>query len=475
MTSGPIARTLILFALPTLASNVLQSLNGSVNAVLVGRFLGEAALAATANANNIMFLIFAAIFGFGMAATVMVGQAAGRRDMDAARRAFGGAVGFCAIIGIIMAGVGWWASPAILRALATPDSAFPLALTYLRVMCVAIPSSVLSVMIAMGLRGTGDAVTPLRFMMLSVGLDLALNPVLILGLGPIPAMGIAGSALSTALAGTISLIGLIGWIYARDLPLRLRGAELAYLRPRWRELRFIIMRGMPMGAQMLIISGAGLIMAGLVNRHGLLTAAAFGATLQLWAYIQMPALAIGAAVTAMASQNIGANLWHRVGRITRAGVFANVGMTGLLIALLLAFDRPVLALFLGGDSPAIGIARHMQFIASWSFLLFGATMVLFGTMRANGAVYEPLIILALSLYPVRLGFYAVMNPIIGTDALWWSFPAGSLVSLALAILTYRYGPWRRRAPTRAYAGASAGAGVEPSAENGLENGNKPTR
>src|SRR3546814_16798832 len=80
LTSGPITKTLILFALPTLASNILQTLSGSVNSIWVGQFLGEAALAATANANIIMFLMFGAFFGFGMAATVLIGQSMGRGD-----------------------------------------------------------------------------------------------------------------------------------------------------------------------------------------------------------------------------------------------------------------------------------------------------------------------------------------------------------------------------------------------------------
>src|SRR3954463_3035639 len=85
LTSGPIAATLLAFALPTLGSSILQSLNGSINAVWVGRFLGEDALAATSNANIIMFLMMAFVFGFGMAATILIRQAFGRRGIDAPR------------------------------------------------------------------------------------------------------------------------------------------------------------------------------------------------------------------------------------------------------------------------------------------------------------------------------------------------------------------------------------------------------
>src|SRR3982750_227641 len=89
LTQGAIGKTLLAFALPTLASSILQSLNGTINAIWVGRFLGEGALAATSNANMIMFLLMSFVFGFGMAATVLIGQAFGRRDIDGARRVVG--------------------------------------------------------------------------------------------------------------------------------------------------------------------------------------------------------------------------------------------------------------------------------------------------------------------------------------------------------------------------------------------------
>src|SRR6185295_14819509 len=106
-------------------------------------------------------------------------------------------------------------------------------------------------------------------------------------------------------------------------------------------------------------------------------------------------------------------------------------------------DRPALALFLGGDSPALGIARHIQLLATWSFLLFGVTIIIFGTVRANGAVLGPLIILFIGLFPVRLGFALGAYRWLGADALWLSFPVSSFVNMALAILYYRHGGWRK--------------------------------
>ncbi len=231
LTSGHVGRTLLLFALPTLGSNILQSLNGSINAIWVGRFLGESALAATSNANIIMFLVFSAVFGFGMAATILVGQSIGAKDIDGARRAFGSAVGLVIGGAILVSALGWIFTPDILDLLATPGDATALAQAYLRVIFLGLPMSMLLVLLMMGLRGAGDAMTPLWFIGLSAVLDSGLNPVFIRGLGPIPALGIAGSATATLIANCVAAIGLLVYIYARDLPIRLRGAELRYVVP----------------------------------------------------------------------------------------------------------------------------------------------------------------------------------------------------------------------------------------------------
>lgn len=117
-------------------------------------------------------------------------------------------------------------------------------------------------------------------------------------------------------------------------------------------------------------------------------------------------------------------------------------LTGALVALIFLFDRPVLGLFLSGDSTAIDIAAHINKSASWSFILFGVTIVLFATVRATGAVMPPLIILIVSVLIVRTGFAYSMRSVIGQEALWWSFPAGSIASLVLAAAYYRFGRWR---------------------------------
>jgi len=147
-------------------------------------------------------------------------------------------------------------------------------------------------------------------------------------------------------------------------------------------------------------------------------------------------------VSAMAAQNIGAERWDRVTRITHSGLLLNVAMTSALVLLVSAVNRPVAALFLGDNPEAVEIAVHIHRVVSWSFVLFGASIVLSSTVRATGAVMAPLFILVTSLWLVRIPFAAALGSTWHAESIWWSFPVGSVTSLVLITLYYRFGNWR---------------------------------
>jgi Na+-driven multidrug efflux pump len=192
-----------------------------------------------------------------------------------------------------------------------------------------------------------------------------------------------------------------------------------------------------------VMSVSLLGMVGLVNRGGVETTAAYGAISQLWTYIQMPALAIGGGVSAMAAQNIGANQWDRVGKIVRAGVIINIGLTGAMVLVIYAVERSVLGLFLSPASPSIPIAMHIHKLVSWSFILYGISVVLIATMRANGAVLSGLVIFIVAFFVVRLGSAFALMPHFGMDGVWWSFPLGSIAAVAMAYTWYASGHWKK--------------------------------
>jgi putative MATE family efflux protein len=442
LTEGSIRVGLFRFALPILFANVLQSLNGSVNSVWVGRFLGEAALTATSNANVVMFLLIGAAFGVALAATILIGQCIGANNIPETKRVVGTSATFFAGISVAMAIAGLLLCRPLLIAMSTPAASLDLAVAYMRVIFLALPFLYLYAFVGAMLRGAGDSKTPFLFMLLSVGLDIGLNPVFIFGVGPIPRLGIAGSALATFVAQVVSLTALIRHLYRRRHLLVLHQDELALLKLDWTVVATLVKKGIPMSAQMLVLSLSGVLMITLVNRFGVDTTAAFGAALQIWNYIQMPAFAVGMGASAMTAQNVGAGKWDRVTRIAKVAVLYNVLLTGGIAVAIELLNTHVFGLFLPAGSASLAVAAHLNRVVTGSFVFFGIAVALFGVVRATGAVVAPLVILAITLLAVR---FPVAEAFLGrfqVDAVWWSFPISSGLTALLAVLYYRFGGWR---------------------------------
>ena len=443
LIEGSINRGLLLFALPIIYGNVLQTLNASVNAFWVGRFLGEAALTATSNANSLLFLLLGGVFGLSMASTILVGVYLGGKRLDDAKRVVGTSATFFAALSVIIAIAGALYCEPILIAMRTPPDSLALAVIYTRVIFFGIPFSYMYAFVMSVLRGAGDSKTPFLFLLVSVALDIVLNPLLIFGLGPFPRLGIAGSGYATLIAQAVTLLALLVHLYRIRHPLRIGRHELGLLKLNLAVARTLIVKGVPMGLQLFVISLSGVLMITLVNRFGTETTAAFGATFQIWQYVQMPAFAIGMAVSSMAAQNVGAQKWERVHSIARSGVLFSVLLTGTIVVLIEVFSRQALGLFLPAGSVALSAAMHLNLIAAWSFILLGISMVLFGVVRATGAVYPPLVILVVSLLGVRFPVAFALLDAWHADAIWWSFPISSLIAAALSVVYYKYGSWRR--------------------------------
>jgi MATE family, multidrug efflux pump len=443
LTEGSIAPALLAFSLPILFGNVLQSVNGSVNAIWVGKYLGEAALAAVGNSNVVMFLLFGVMFGFSMASTIMVAQCIGAKNIAEAKRVVGTSAVFFLGLSLAMSFVGFAVAQLLVTWLRTPPDALPLALTYMRIIFLALPFMGGLFFLMAVLRGAGDSKTPFIYLLMAVVLDIVLNPLLIFGWGPFPRLGIAGSAIATLIAQALSFSALVAHLYRTHHFLCIRRSELSLFKVDWVLVRLLVTKGIPMGLQMFVISSSMIALTSLVNRFGSQETAAFNAAMQLWNYVQMPALAIGAAASSMAAQNVGAGKWDRVGKVATTGVMFNFLIGGSLISIVYLFNRHALGLFLPANGAALNISAHLNAIVIWSFALFGTSIVLYGVVRATGAVVPPLIMLAISLWLIRVPFaYSMLDRWQG-DAIWWSFPLSSAVSMIMSVSYYRFGGWRR--------------------------------
>lgn len=443
LTEGSIAPALLAFSLPILFGNVLQSINGSVNAVWVGKYLGEASLAAVGNSNVVMFLLFGVMFGFSMASTIMVAQCVGAKNIAEAKRVVGTSAVFFLGLSLVMSSLGFALAQLLVAWLRTPPDALPLALTYMRIIFLALPFTGGLFFLMAVLRGAGDSRTPFIYLLMSVVIDIALNPLLIFGWGPVPRLGIAGSAIATLIAQALSFFALVAHLYRTKHFLCIRRNELSLFKVNWSLVRLLVSKGIPMGLQMFVISSSMIALTSLVNRFGSQETAAFNAAMQLWNYVQMPALAIGAAVSSMAAQNVGAGKWDRIGKVAMTGVMFNFLIGGSLITIVLLLNKHALGLFLPANGAALNISAHLNAIVIWSFALFGTSIVLFGVVRATGAVIPPLIMLVISLWLIRVPFAFWMLDRWQADAIWWSFPLSSMASVLMSVAYYRFGGWRK--------------------------------
>ena len=293
LTQGRSRVVLFRFSLPILFANILQSLNGSVNSIWVGRYLGEAALTATSNANTVMFLLIGAAFGVALAATILIGQNVGANNLRETKRVVGTSATFFAAISVAMAATGLLCCRPLLLAMQTPPESLELAVAYMRVIFLALPFLYMYAFVMAVLRGAGDSKTPFS-------LHAALGrhrhrpqPGVHLRLG-------ADSAPGDRRLGARHLRRAGGEPHGPHPPPVPPQAhavpapdELAYLRVDWTVVGTLVKKGIPMSAQMLVMSLSAVLMITLVNRFGTDTTAAFGAAMQIWNYIQMPAFAVG--------------------------------------------------------------------------------------------------------------------------------------------------------------------------------------
>ena len=146
----------------------------------------------------------------------------------------------------------------------------------------------------------------------------------------------------------------------------------------------------------------------------------------------------------MASQNIGADRWDRVNDLALKACAVCAGITTVGVGIVYGLGEVLLGLFLPEGGEALATALRLNAIVLWSWIPLAVTMVLFGIVRANGAMVPPTLIMVGSLWMIRIPFADRMQAFLGVDAIWWSFPVGTVTCAALAFAYYRWGRWRSK-------------------------------
>ncbi len=445
-TSGPIAPTLARFAAPLLLTNLLHSLTATWGAVWVGRSLGADALTAVATATVLMYMVMGSAMGIGTAAGVAIGQSLGARDMAAVKRVVGCAIAFIGGLSLLLAGAGWLLTPLVVDGMGVPAASRGFAITHLRMTCLTMPSIFTYMVMMMMMRSSGDARTPFRFTLVWIVGAVVLTPLFVSGVGGWSGFGMAGLGLAHLVSNGAALGLMVAYVYLKRSPIALHGEDLRHLQPDPVLLVLLVKRGLPMAAESVIVQGAYFVLLAMVNAYGAATAAAYAASAQLWAFVQLPSNALAAAMSAMAAMNIGAGRWDRVDQIAWRGCLLSFVISTAVTLLMLALGTLPLQLFVRGAPEVLDIAWQINLIVLWGWIALSVTMGLFAMMRANGAMLAPTLIFAATMWVGRVPFAHALQPWLGADAIWWSFPFGALLSALVAWLWYRRGSWRRNRP-----------------------------
>lgn len=444
-TSGPITPTLATFALPLLMTNLLHSLSGTWGAIWVGQVLGPNALTAVATANVVLMMVMGAAMGIGTASAVAIGQSLGSGDLQAVKRVVGSAVIFVIGFSLSIAVIGWLLTPALIDWMDTPAAARELAITHLRYTCLTMPSIFTYLVMVMIMRGSGDSQTPFKFTLLWISLSVILGPLLLTGSMGLPHLGIAGLGVASMLSSSLALGALVLYIYLKRSPIALHGKDIRHLRPDPVLMGLLVRRGVPIAMETLVVQGSYFALLSLVNSYGAATAAAYSGAAQLWVYVQMPSNALSTSMSAMAAMNIGAGHWPRVEKIALRGCLMSVAVSALATVIIFSLGEAPLRLFIPEGGAVLDKAWHINTQALWGWIALSVSMGLFGIMRANGAMMAPMLIFGATMWGLRVPFALLLRPWLGEDAIWWSFPFGSICSALIAWAYYRWGSWREQA------------------------------
>lgn len=434
----PIGRSLFFFLLPLIASNVLQSLGGTVSSIVVGRGLGESALATVNIVLPLIFFLHSFVIGIGGASSVLIGQAFGAKDRERIRSIVHTSLTFSFFLGLLLGSIGVLFAPQLLMLMQTPASIMEEATLFARIEFVFLPIIFVYIIYTTFLRGTGDSKTPFYFLLVSTLINIFLAPIFALGWFGMPMMGAKGIALAISLSHALTLIILLVYLKRTRHLLAADSTLFTSFKLDLTIIKLLIRIGLPTGIQMILISLSQVAVVHLVNEYGIQATAAYGAIVQVVSYVQMPALSLGMAVGIFGSQLIGAQRNERLPELLKSGVWLNYVIGILLVGMVYLFRHSILSLFLV-EHETLKLAEQILFLILWSYLLFGNNLVIAGMMRSSGTVLWPTVIGVFSIWCIQLPVAYWLSKTVGwgLKGIWMAYPIHFGCTLVMQYLYYR--------------------------------------
>ena len=436
MIHGPLLGKLIIFTIPIILSGVLQLLFNAADVIVVGRFAGEASLAAVGSTNSLINLMTNLFIGMSVGANVCAAQFYGAGQEKDVAKTVHTSTAFSLICGVVLILIGAFGARPMLEMMGSPADVISLAALYVRIYFIAMPAIMLYNFLAAILRSSGDTKHPLIFLTIAGVINVLLNLVLVIVFN----MGVAGVAIATVTSNYISCGLLVGFFIKQDDALKL---EISRISIDGRILRKIIRIGLPAGIQGTVFSLSNVVIQSAINSFGTAVIAGSSAAGSIEGFVYISMNSVSQTTVTFVGQNYGAGDEKRVKRV----IFESLGIVtvvGLVMGNLAhGFAGQLLGIYTdSADAIAAGTLR--LFWVCCPYFLCGIMDTLTGGLRGLGNSTLPMIVSLLGACATRLIWIATFFQIHHTqDVLFFSYPGSWLLTLTVhsVCLTIVYRMW----------------------------------
>ncbi len=432
LTKGSVTGTMLLFSLPLILGNLLQQFYNIADTLIVGKYLGAAALAAVGSSYALMVFLNSILLGMCMGCGVLFSICWGRGDLSALRQKVYLSFVSIGFFSVLMTVLVFFFIDDILRWLQVPQDVFPLMRSYLWYIFYGIVFTFIYNYGASLLRAVGNSVIPLLFLGIAAVLNIALDIALILYFN----MGVVGAALATTIAQLVSAVGIFIYIFVRFPQLLPGREERSFSGLALREImRFSLLTCM----QQSVMNFGILMVQGLVNSFGTVIMAAFAAAVKIDSFAYMPVQDFGNAFSTFIAQNFGAGKLERIKQGMRSAFITAIGFSLFVSVLVCVFAKELMEIFIDSSETAIIEAGVEYLWIEGSFYCgIGCLFLFYGLYRAVKMPEISIVLTVISLGTrVALAYILSAIPSIGVLGIWAAIPIGWILADIAGWLYYR--------------------------------------
>lgn len=445
MTVGKPWEKILLFTIPMLLGNIAQQLYNTVDSVVVGKYVGDNALAAVGSAGPILNLLIVLFVGISMGASIMVSQYFGARDRKGLSYTIGNCVVLTIIASVFVMVVGTLAARPLLELLNTPESIVGWCTSYLRILFIGVAGMAFYNILSGVLRGLGDSISALVYLVVASVLNIVLDLLFVAKMG----MGVDGVAYATAIAQTISAI-----LCARKLYLmkELFDMKAEYIRWSQKYALGIIKLGIPSGITQAIISMSMIAVQSLTNSFGELFIAANVVVMRVDGFAMLPNFSFGTAMTTYAGQNVGAKRQDRVIQGAKQGTALALCCSVVITGMILLLGKHLMGIFTNTPE-LVELSMNMMRILAVGYIAMAVLQCLSGVMRGAGDTMTPMWISIIQTVCLRVPLAYLMcfltrsaeYPNGRQECIFISLLAAWILATVITCIFYVRGNWKNKA------------------------------